>query len=164
MRFVSVLLGLLGTACAPFIVVPGSELRGTLASGAIDDWIFTDAVEYVQLETRPEAPYSVQVYGVGSRAAFYIASQGWRAAVGSAGDARWVAHISEDPRVRLRIGETLYERRAVRVEDTAELESVVTLFETKYGEGRPVSMLREQLEQAAPAEWDGVGIFRLDPR
>ena len=49
-------VGLLGTGCAPFLVFPGGQLRGTLDSSVIDDWGFTDEVEYVQIETRPERP------------------------------------------------------------------------------------------------------------
>lgn len=134
MRFGLVLLIVLATACGPkFFVVPGGELRGTVASGTVDDWGFTDAVQRVQLETRPDVPYSVHVYGVGSGADFFIASQGWRRSIGGCGNARWIRHIAADPRVRLRVGETLYELKAVRVQDEVELARVHHLFEGKYG-------------------------------
>ena len=115
MRIAGLFMGLLGTGCSPFLVFPGGELRGTLDSSGIDDWGLTDKVEFVQIETRPDRPYSVRVYGVGSGNAFYIASQGWRGAFGSTHRARWIDHLAEDPRIRLRVGETLYELEAVRV-------------------------------------------------
>lgn len=156
--FVSLLLSLLATACGgpKLFVVSGGELRGTLAPGSVEDWAFTDAVERVQLETRPDDPYSVHVYGVGSTEAFYVASQGWRMFVSSAGDARWVHHIAVDPRVRLRVGKTLYELEAIRIQDRAELERVRELFRNKYdGDAEKWGF------------WLGDGppwVYRLDPR
>lgn len=155
MRFLSLSAVFVFAACA------GGPLEGTVAGGTVADW--RDVPTVVQLETRPSSPYSIYIWGVSSGSDFYVSSASWRSFL-QIGDARWVAHIAEDPRVRLRVGDTLYERKAVRVGDAAELEAVVTLFETKYGDGPPVSRLREQLEEAAPADWDGVGIFRLDPR
>ncbi|MEE9281028.1 MAG: adenylate/guanylate cyclase domain-containing protein [Myxococcota bacterium] len=57
---------------------------------------------------QPSAPYSVSLWGVGIDDRFYLAS-------GRGGEASWVEHISEDPDVRLRVGDTIYELRAVRV-------------------------------------------------
>ncbi len=156
------LVGLLGTGCVPFLVFPGGELRGALASSAIDDWGFTDEVEFVQIETRPDRPYSVQVYGVGSGDAFYIASQGWRGALGSTSRARWIGHLAEDPRVRLRVGETLYELEAVRVEDDFEVERVRELFLAKYGDAAESwGFWRRQPRAPRASE---AFVYRLDPR
>ena len=65
MRVVLALLTLLATACGgpKFGVLPGGQLGGAVVSGPVDDWGFTDAVSRVQLETRPDDPYSVHVYG-----------------------------------------------------------------------------------------------------
>ena len=129
------LLGcLLCTGCAPFLVFPGGELQGTLNAGVIDDWSHSDGVEFVQLETRPDHPYSVQVYGVGAGTAFYIASQGWRGALGSTSRARWIDHLASDPRIRLRVRGVLYELTAIRVEDDAEVKLARQLFLDKYGD------------------------------
>ena len=114
MRIAGPFMGLLGTGCAPSLIFPGGKLRGTLDSSVIDDWGFTDEVEFVQIETRPDRPYSVQVYGVGSGKAFYIASQGWRGALGSTHRARWIDHLGEDPRIRLRVGEVFVYRLGPR--------------------------------------------------
>ncbi len=61
MRITWLFVGLLGTGRAPFLVLPGGELRGTLDSSVIDDWGLTDEVDFVQIETRPDRPYSVRV-------------------------------------------------------------------------------------------------------
>ncbi len=80
------------------------------------------------------------------------------------GPARWVGHIADDPRVRLRIGETLYERRAVRVRDAAELASVQTLFEKKYGSPAHFERARTARATARDEDWEDIRMFRLDPR
>ena len=156
------IVSVLGTGCSPFLVFPGGELRGTLDSSAIDDWSPTDEVEFVQIETRPNGPYSVQVYGVGSGDAFYIASQGWRGALGSTHRARWVEHLAEDPRIRLRVGETLYALKAVRVEDDAEVERVRELFVSKYGDAAESWGFWRKQPRAQRAS--DAFVYRLDPR
>lgn len=161
-RIAWLFMGLFGTGCAPFLVFPGGELRGTLGSSVVDDWGFTAEVEFVQIETRPDRPYSVQVYGVGSGNAFYIASQGWRGALGAPHRARWIEHLAEDPRIRLRVGETLYELTAVRVEDDEEVAGVRQLFLTKYGDAAESwGFWRGRTEAQRAGE---AFVYRLDPR
>lgn len=154
MRFTHLLLTLLMPACGPsFFVVPGGELRGTVVPGTVEDWGFTDTVKRFQLETRPDDPYSVHLNGVSSSKAFYIASQGWRKEFTKAGGggARWVGYIDADPRVRLRVVKSLYELRAIRVHDEAELSLVRQLNHTKYG--------------TDPNAWEEPPwVYRLDPR
>ena len=162
MRVAGLVACLLGTGCAPFLVFPGGELRGTLDSSVVDDWGLTDELEFVQIETRPDRPYSVQVYGVGSGHAFYIASQGWRGALGSTNRARWIAHLAEDPRIRLRVGETLHPLQAVRVEDDSELERVRQLFLQKYGDAAEGWGFWRG-EPGAPRASEAF-VYRLDPR
>lgn len=155
-------LVLLGAGCAPFLVFPGGELRGTLDSRVVEDWGFTDEFEFVQIQTRPHRPYSVQVYGVGSGNAFYVASQGWRGALGSADRARWMDHLAKDSQIRLLVGTTLYELRGVRVEDDQEIERVRQLFLKKYGEAAESwGFWRKKPE--APRAKDSF-VYRLDPR
>ncbi len=157
-----VFAALLGTACAPFLVFPGGELEGTPAAAVVEDWGFTDAVEFVQIETRPARPYSVQVYGVGSGPAFYIASQGWRGALGSAHRARWVDHLAHDPRIRLRVGGTLHELEGIRVEDDGEVEHVRKLFRKKYGDAAESwGFWRGRAEAPSAGE---AFVYRLEPR
>jgi hypothetical protein len=108
------------------------------------DWSFSDAVEIVQLETRPDDPYSVNVWGVGVGSTFYIAS----------GDAqsRWARNIDRDPRVRLKIGDVLYELRAARTDDPAEMEAFLAGAKRKYD-------FEPNEEQRANAS-----LIRLEPR
>jgi hypothetical protein len=138
-------LSLLALGCGPIGPFPGGSLSGQVATSLPDDWSFSDDVRNVQLETRPSAPYSVNVWGVGIGDRFYLAS-------GRGGEARWAQHIADDPKVRLRIGETIYELRAVRV-----------LIDTDGD--RFLEALKRKYEWAPSArERDRAWLFRLDPR
>lgn len=141
-----VLLALLpiSVACGPLWMLPGGRLSGEV-SPAPGDWAFSEAIKTVQLETRPQDPYSVNVWGAGIGDRFYLAS-------GSGGDARWAQYIEEDPEVRLRVGNILYELRAVRVDDDAERESFLSALERKYD------------WQPDGNEGENAWLFRLDPR
>lgn len=81
------------TACGPTLGFPGGRLTGILAPEPVSNWSFRDETEIVQLETRLSRPYSTNIWGVSSGAAFYISSESWRSLLGLA-DAHWVALIS----------------------------------------------------------------------
>ena len=132
-------------ACGPMGPFPGGRLSGSVAADLPGDWSFADGRDTVQLETRSSAPYSVNLWGAGIGDRFYLAS-------GGGGDARWVRYIAEDPNVRLRVGDTIYELRAVRVEDDAEAERFIEALKRKYG-----------WEPSTP-EREDAWLFRLDPR
>ena len=110
-------------ACGPLVTIPGGTLSGEIAP-VPDDWSFSDAVETVQLETRPEDPYSVNVWGVAVGRDFYVAA-------GESSNA-WARHIANDDRVRLRIEGKIYELRAER-DDTPETRArFLTAAKAKY--------------------------------
>jgi hypothetical protein len=100
-------------ACnGPFVLLPGGKLDGD-ARPAPSDWTFAGDYGTVQLETRPEDPYSVNVAFTVVDNRLYI----------NAGDTetQWVKNIAANPRVRLRMDGVLYELRAERVTDPAEI-------------------------------------------
>ena len=57
----------------PVVMLPGGKLSGTVQPPPAD-WAFSDDVDNIQLETRPDDPYSVNLWGVGVGATFYIVS------------------------------------------------------------------------------------------
>jgi hypothetical protein len=125
-------------------MIPGGSLSGDVQPVPAD-WSFTDEVETVQLETRPDDPYSVNVWGVGVGDTFYIAS-------GRGIDAAWAEHIEANPNVRLRVGDAIYELAAARTTDPAELDAFLAAAKQKYDfEPEP-----EQRETAV--------LYRLTPR
>ena len=150
--------GLVLAACGgPLGPIAGGELVGVEAEppaqwGAVP--------ETVQLEVRPAAPYSVNVWGVGIGANLYVAH-------GPEGST-WGTRLQADPRARVRIGDAVYAVEAVVVEEAAERERVVDAYVAKYGadveEGfRPI---RDRREEAMEQALDNVGgtIYRLQPR
>jgi len=106
--------------------------------------MFSDTIETVQLETRPDDPYSVNIWGVGIGDDFYIA----------AGDASsaWVRGIAEDPDVRLKIGDSIFELHAVRTDGEAEIDAYLAAVKKKY-----------DFEPEPDQRTDAV-IFRLEAR
>lgn len=144
-RHVALVALLALTACAPMGPLPGGELEGEVTPPP-RTWNEADAQETVQVETRPADPYSINIWGVGIEADYYIASA-------KGGDSSWVEHITADPHVRLKIGPDIYRLEAVRVTDPAELKRVHDHYAAKY----------HRSEQQM-AEADGAWVFRLDPR
>lgn len=121
----SLLLGswLVLTGCEPLVMIPGGQLSGTLRP-APTDWSFTDAEDTVVLETRPDDPYSVNVWGVAADGRFFIA----------AGDAEstWAKNVQANPLVRLKIADAIYELRATATEDPKDLDAFLVAVKEKY--------------------------------
>ncbi len=107
----------------PFIVMSGGALTGEVVDPPVD-WSELNRVEIVQLETRPDEPYSVNIWMIGKGADVYVAT----------GDdpTRWSKNIDENPDVRLRVRGMVYELEAVRVEDLQEKESIGAEYVRKY--------------------------------
>lgn len=131
-------------ACGPIVMIPGGELDGT-PTPPPSDWSFSDSVDTIQLETRPSAPYSVNLWGVAVGSAFYVAA-------GDGEESTWARNIQVDPEVRLRIENRIYEMRATRVDDEAEKERVLSALKAKYD------------FEPEPDERSKAWLFRLDPR
>lgn len=112
------------TACGPTLVLPGGTLSGTTAK-VPSDWTSTNDVSTIQLETRPESPYSVNIWAVGMGDQLYVHAGANRSA--------WVENMEANANVRVRIEGTLYDLAASRVEDQAEFDAFSDSYETKYG-------------------------------
>ena len=137
----SVLLFVVG--CGPLLVIPGGRLDGVPAP-APNDWALIDEVDTVQLETRPEEPYSVNIWAVGMGPHLYVHA--------GANRSSWVEHMEANPEVRIRAEDDLYELRASRVEDQDEFNRFSDAYEQKYG-SRP---RKEKVTEAY--------LFRLEAR
>ena len=92
------------------------------------DWVFTRTIKTVQIETRPEDPYSVNIWVIDNGAALYIHA--------GANRAEWVMHLESDPRIRVRIQEKIYDLVSVPIRDQEEFAVFADLYEAKY-ERRP---------------------------
>ena len=108
---VALCTALLAGCGGPLLVFPGGALSGTAVTEPVEDWSFvTDT--FLELETRPSDPYSVQLNYVVEDGKLYI---------DPAEGKRWLDHIRADPRVRVRFGDRIYPLQAVLVGKPGEL-------------------------------------------
>jgi hypothetical protein len=146
MRFLPTILALwvpVFAACGgPMAVFPGGALDGPVKP-APPSFAFARDTGTIQLETRPEKPYSVNIACavVGDR--LYV----------SAGDnkSRWVENMEANPLVRMRIDGEVYELRARRVTDDAEMRAFAEEW-TKHSWARD------------PTTLDEVWVYRMEAR
>lgn len=141
-------LSLVTFGCGPLGPIPGGRLSGEVFSAPVSDWSFASAVETIQLETRPDDPYSVNIWFVSQGSRLWVAS-------GGGDESKWAQNLAADPRARLRIDGKVYERTAVRADDQAEQDEVLVLYQTKYS-SVPRSPVAKDEDKAV--------VFRMDPR
>jgi hypothetical protein len=96
----------------PKLVFPGGALSGEVVTQAVEDWSFVTA-SFVDLEFRPDDPYSVQLNYFVRDGKLYIDPKEGR---------RWFEYLRADPRVRARFDEKVYPLTAVLVGRPGELE------------------------------------------
>lgn len=138
-----VIITCLAGCSEPFIVFAGGELSGEVATPP-DDWSQLESEEVFQLETRPSDPYSVNIWAVGIGRDVYIGT-------GPDGT-NWSEHIAENPRVRLRVGDTLYPLLARPVTQRKERHKIASAYAEKYGLDQDENWLKDAL------------VYRLDRR
>ena len=113
------------SACGPVGPIPGGRLDGEIVNDAPDDWSFAEAERRIQVETRPESPYSVNTWGLTYEGRLYLVSK-------NAPDKQWVRNVIEDPHVRVRVHGRIHPRRAVRVLDPQEIARLERVLFEKY--------------------------------
>lgn len=119
--WVACLLGACSSESLPF---PRGALTGT-PTPIPSDWAMVEAVQVIQLETRPEQPYSVNLWIIGADDYLYVFAGSLKS--------NWVEHIEANPDVRLKIGQAIYELRAILVKNANEFEMFAQGWEAKYG-------------------------------
>lgn len=106
-------VALVASACGgPRLGIPGGELSGEVVTEPVDDWSFVDDL-FVDLETRPDDPYSVELNYIVMDGRLYIDPAEGRA---------WLEYIRADPDVRVRFDGRVYPMKAVLVGRPGELE------------------------------------------
>ncbi len=132
------------TSCSgPLPFMSGGGLDGEVQP-VPQAWTLAEDFAVVQLETRPEAPYSVNIAYTLLGGRLYI----------NAGDTetQWVKNMDANPLVRLRISGQLYDLRAERVTDAAEISD--------FGE----AWTSHSIIHRDPAKLDEVWIYQLVAR
>jgi len=139
--------------CGPIGPIPGGALSGEVGAPRMMDWSSAAEVENAQLETRPADPHSVNTWFAAVGSQLYVPTSMILGPKNPDGRS-WVAHVAEDDRVRIRLGETVYERRAVRVTDGSD----------EYNAARAALETRYEIAEADRDPERVIWIFRLDPR
>ncbi len=151
-------IALLLASCEPQDRRPGLWLSGELVEAPVADWSFTDEVPEIFVETRTwyGIPHSVTTVCVAHGGSLYVPSVYFEG--GEFPDARfWNRNVARDPRVRLKIGERLFEREAVLVEDPDEWNGVLEAFARK-------SSFWKDLAAKPESERPTLVFLRMDPR
>lgn len=139
-------------ACAPVGPCPGGRLAGEVGTPGVAIPEDVHELDTAQLETRPDAPHSVHTWFVVFGERVYVPTSMIRGPRDPR-ERSWVGHVSNDPAVRIRLGDRVYERTARRVSDPLEYEQARAALEAKYA-----------LDPAARDPAREVWIFRLDER
>ena len=138
---VAVLARSSGGPIGPF---PGGRLSGTPVSGPVGDWTpILSGVPHIEIQVNPDHPRSVTTSYLVHDGKLYVPSM-------MAARKRWPQEATADDRVVVRIGGKLYERRAVRVTDPAEIRPLVRASDASA---------RDDLDVSALSTW----YFRMDP-
>ena len=121
--FSMLVLVLIMTGCG-YIPFSGAALSGEVTPVPAS-WSDVAQAKIIKLETRPEAPYSVNLWVTGSGGYLYIHA--------GANRAEWVDHIEANPDIRLGHAGRIYELKASRVGDNQEFAAFVDVYEKKDG-------------------------------
>lgn len=121
---IALVAGLARFADGPIGPFPGGALGGSLDSNPRPDWSAAGAT--VELQIRPERPWSLQAYAIPHRGELYVPSF-------YAARRRWVPVALADPRVVVRLGDRLYERRLERVDDPARRAELIDAMAARHG-------------------------------
>ena len=159
LRTLSIALALsLLTACEPVDRRPGLWLSGEVETAPVSDWSFANDEREIFVETRTwyGIPHSVTTVVVAHNGTLYVPSVYFEG--GEFPDARfWNRNVVRDPRVRLKIGDRIYERQAVLVEDAAEWNEVLAAFASRIPFWQDIANKPE-------AERPKIIFLRMDPR
>ena len=99
---VGIFLSTLLSCQAAFLTFPGGPLKGN--EKVAESWRFAKQYKLLQLETRPEKPYSVFLKVTVINDILYVDAAPRR---------KWHQHIRQDNRVRVKIGDSVYQARAL---------------------------------------------------
>ena len=134
------------TRTDPVFILAGKRLSGDETAYPAD-WSFTNDYPTIFVETRPGDPHSVTTSCWLHEGGLYIPAQ-------SGSSKSWTHYVLEDPRVRIKVGDTVYPAQLHRVEEENIQRLIVSRAE-KY----PQNADRDP--QDAPKD---VWVFRVSTR
>jgi hypothetical protein len=116
------------------IARPGLWLKGEVVTAPVTDWSFVGSVSHpgrslntVLVETRTPyfIPHSVRTVPFVRNGMLYIRSHQDRMDLAFPRDKSWTVNVARDPRVRIKIGDKLYEATMVLVTDRSQAIAVL---------------------------------------
>lgn len=135
-------LALVSACNGPLGPIPGGRISGSDAAVPAG-WTGLGDSGLAEIETNPSDPYSVTIA--------YTIVDGQLYANAGGKESRWAKNTVENPEVRLKIDGKIYDVRAIRVEDPAEIAS--------FGKAWTRDLFRRD-----PTQFDELWLFRLVPR
>ena len=116
---------------------PGTSLSGDLAVDQDTDWGFVEGRTraWVETHTRYLVPHSITVSAWADDGKLYVGCR-------ECDTKTWPHNVARDNRVRIKIGDSIYKRRAIRITDPDERAAVL----------------------GPAANRPGFAVFRMDPR
>lgn len=125
--FLVLVILVLGTAFLfrtdPIAIIPGKRLSGEEKNYPVD-WAFSNEHMTIAVESRPDDPHSVTTLCFIHEGNLYVTAQ-------SGSTKKWTQYVSNNPLVRIKIGEDVYPVRATRVLDIG-IEDVAASVAHKY--------------------------------
>jgi hypothetical protein len=116
---------------------PGLWLRGDVVTTPVTDWAFTDRYPTIYIQTRSWylLPHSVTITCVAQGGQLYLTSV-FRQGSPFPDGKRWTSNVMRDPRVRLKIGNQIFDETLSLVTDPAERAAVLESKAKKYPQQR----------------------------
>jgi hypothetical protein len=154
----AVLLLLIGTACVdPKDRRPGLRLSGEVVAETIDDWSFSDQYQEIYLETQTSymIPHSVTTVCAALGDKLYVPTLYYGG--GQWPNEFWNSNVDSNPLVRVEMGDQIYEREAIVLEDAAEVQLAIQALAAKYPFWRDLLSKPE-------SERPDMALLRMDPR
>jgi hypothetical protein len=130
----------------PWAQLPGKRITGVEVTERIEDWSFMEPSTRVILEVRPSDPYSLYIRAYQHKGVLYLNS--------ISPENRWTQFLLEDPNLRLKVENKIYEVRATRVENPALVNEIQEAMEQMS------PRLRERTPEERAQNW----YFRVDSR
>lgn len=129
----------------------GLWLTGEVVTTPVTDWSFTDKYRniYVQTKTWYLVPHSVTTGCIARDGKLYLTST-YRPGLQFPRGRAWNGNIMRDPRVRLKVGDKLYDQSLALVMDEAEKDAVLEAKTKKYPQLPAVEKSRVYLFKVLP--------------
>ena len=110
----------------------GLWLSGDVVTTLANDWSFTNAVQEIQVQTNSWSglPHSITTQCVSVDGKLYIAS--FHFGGPNATRRLWNRNVNRDPRIRVKVGDKLYERKVIPLTDQTEIARVLEAYVAKY--------------------------------